>query len=127
VVHGLRTGSATTLLQFVRDPLFRIIVFLYAVEPGPANQSYGIQVARLAGIPKPVIDAARAKLNELESGVVNVSAISAPDQISLFPAAQPSAALDYLDTLDPNEITPRDALETLYRLHTLRSAERRKR
>jgi DNA mismatch repair protein MutS len=103
------------------------IVFLYAVEPGPANQSYGIQVARLAGIPKPVIDAARAKLNELESGVVNVSAISAPDQISLFPAAQPSAALDYLDTLDPNEITPRDALETLYRLHTLRSAERRKR
>ncbi|MDH3715189.1 MAG: DNA mismatch repair protein MutS [Gammaproteobacteria bacterium] len=103
------------------------IVFLYAVEPGPANQSYGIQVARLAGIPKPVIDAARAKLNELESGVVKVSATGAPDQISLFPAAQPSAALDYLDTLDPDDISPRDALETLYRLHTLRDAERRQR
>jgi len=103
------------------------IVFLYAVEAGPANQSYGIQVARLAGIPKPVIDAARAKLSELESGVIKNSATGAPDQISLFPAAQPSAALDYLDTVDPNDISPRDALEALYRLHTLRDAERRKR
>ncbi len=101
------------------------IVFLHTVKPGPANQSYGIQVAKLAGIPGAVIEAARAKLRELESEMIGESRRAGSDQIPLFPAAQTSAALDYLDTVEPNDLSPRDALEALYRLRALREADRR--
>ncbi len=99
------------------------IVFLHNVEPGPANQSYGIQVAQLAGVPRPVIEAARRKLRELEANVVHDVAAASPDQFALFPLVARSAALDYLDSLDPDALAPREALEALYHLHALRREE----
>jgi DNA mismatch repair protein MutS len=90
------------------------LVFLHRVKPGPANRSYGLQVAALAGVPQPVIRAARAHLAELESKPLP----QAPQpQLSLFAAPSPdSPALRLLDALDPDALSPRDALEALYRL-----------
>ncbi|MFP5307138.1 MAG: DNA mismatch repair protein MutS, partial [Gammaproteobacteria bacterium] len=90
------------------------LVFLHRVKPGPANRSYGLQVAALAGVPQPVIRAARAHLAELESKPLP----QAPQpQLSLFTAPAPdSPALRLLDALDPDALSPRDALEALYRL-----------
>lgn len=95
------------------------IVFLHAVKPGPANQSYGLQVAQLAGIPKSVIESARSKLTALEQDVIQ-SAISSssadkPMQNELF-ASIPHPAVDYLQRLDPDEITAKEALKILYEL-----------
>ncbi len=92
------------------------LVFLHAVEEGPASQSYGIQVARLAGVPSPVIAAARRHLRELEDAQLH-----AGPQGDLFAAAQASAApehpaLDQLRELDPDSLTPKAALEMLYAL-----------
>lgn len=105
------------------------IVFLHAVEEGPANQSYGLQVAQLAGVPAPVIRAARKHLAHLEQQ----SAAQATPQLDLFatppvvdepecnepPAATPHPALERLLELDPDDLKPRDALDLLYELHTL--------
>ncbi|WP_108126821.1 DNA mismatch repair protein MutS [Saccharospirillum mangrovi] len=99
------------------------LVFLHRVQPGPASQSFGIQVARLAGVPTAVIDAARAKLSELETGstlspiVVKPSkpakAQNAPLQNDLF--ANPTHPLaDALEHLDLNQMTPLDALNWLH-------------
>ena len=94
------------------------IVFLHAVEEGPANQSYGLQVAQLAGVPGSVIRAARRRLADLEAHGLIASA-----QRDLFAAtAQPaeahreSPALELLRTVDPDAMSPREALELLYRL-----------
>ncbi len=97
------------------------IVFLHAVEEGPANQSYGIQVAALAGIPASVVRAAKKQLRELEQ-----RAIFDPHQPDLFaslellhheePEAAPHPALEQLARIDPDSLTPREALETLYAL-----------
>jgi DNA mismatch repair protein MutS len=100
------------------------IVFLHAVEEGPANQSYGIQVAALAGIPSSVVRAARRQLRELEQrAAVN------PLQPDLFAAPPPSYAepveeapspvLERLAGIDPNDMTPKQALEALYELKAL--------
>lgn len=91
------------------------IVFLHAVKPGPANQSYGLQVAQLAGIPAPVISAAREKLRQLESeALLPVSGV-APVQNELF--ASPShPVLDKLESTDPDALSARDALALLYEL-----------
>jgi len=106
------------------------IVFLHAVQDGPASQSYGLQVAQLAGVPPVVIKAARKHLARLES-----QALDATPQLDLFalpcdepeqeqapemaaPAAS-SALLDALDALDPDALTPREALERLYELKRL--------
>lgn len=96
------------------------IVFLHDVADGPATASYGVQVARLAGVPDSVLADARQRLAELE-------AADASPQISLFsntPAAPPastptSAALAALAKLDPNDLTPRQALEALFELTEL--------
>ena len=94
------------------------IIFMHSVKPGPANQSYGLQVARLAGIPSSAIALARQKLQLLEQQ-------STQSQGDLFaelptpPTAEPSAALAALDELDPDELTPRQALDLLYRLKQL--------
>ncbi|NDY96961.1 DNA mismatch repair protein MutS [Wenzhouxiangella limi] len=94
------------------------IVFLHSVRAGPASQSYGLQVARLAGVPKPVITQARKHLNRLE----NDAARAASPQLGLFdtapetPESPPDALRELLSAIDPDELSPREALDHLYRL-----------
>jgi len=99
------------------------IVFLHAVEDGPANQSYGIQVAALAGIPSSVVKAARRQLREFEQ-----RAASNPLQPDLFaaplppdePADEPVApAVERLAQINPDELTPKQAHDALYELKAL--------
>jgi len=96
------------------------LVFLHAVKPGPANQSYGLQVAALAGVPREVIRRARAYLGTLESmrtAQGNLAQAQLP-----FDAEAPQADDDLrraLDEIDPDSLSPREALEALYRLKTL--------
>ena len=122
------------------------IVFMHSVKEGPANQSYGVQVAKLAGIPSAVLAVARHKLNELETqashiplstetgqnetgqnetGSADTHPVGAvaqePDlstQHDLFSQPDPSvsAILSILDGLVPDETTPKRALEILYSL-----------
>jgi len=98
------------------------IVFLHSVREGPASQSYGIQVARLAGVPKPVIAQARKHLNRLEQDAVN----GASPQLGLFsgPAPnksepEPDPVRDMLGDIDPDDLSPREALDWLYRIKKL--------
>jgi len=93
------------------------IVFLHAVKEGPASQSYGLQVASLAGVPNSVIDAAREKLYQLESEQRQHH--GAHSQLSLFdaPAAESGHPVaEMLAEIDVDATTPREALEWLYRL-----------
>jgi len=96
------------------------IVFLHQMESGPASRSYGVQVARLAGMPPAVIRQARAALQALEQ-----QAESQRAQVGLFdtpPEAalpEPSAVEAALARLEPDQLSPRDALEALYRLKAL--------
>jgi DNA mismatch repair protein MutS len=95
------------------------IIFLHSVREGPANQSYGLQVAALAGVPRAVIEHARERLRMLEEDTADRAATdgeSGPTQLSLFAPPAPHPALTALETLDPDELTPRSALEALYRL-----------
>jgi DNA mismatch repair protein MutS len=93
------------------------IVFLHRLEPGPADKSYGIHVAHLAGIPKEVVRAARKHLAELETHLR-----AATPQADLFaappasPEPEPHPVLEELAELDPDALTPREALDALYRL-----------
>ena len=95
------------------------IVFLHAVKSGPANQSYGLQVAQLAGIPSSVIASARQKLMQLES---ESEAFEAKPKESLQPLqsemfdAQPHPAVEFLERLEPDEISAKEALSILYEL-----------
>jgi len=99
------------------------IVFLHAVKEGPANQSYGLQVAALAGVPPAVIARARDHLQQLETQSLHVHPVEpAAQQFSLFdesPREVTSPALDALRKTDPDALSPRQALETLYRLREL--------
>ncbi len=102
------------------------LVFLHSVRDGPANQSYGLQVARLAGVPPPVITRARSYLQELETQSANQRAATGPQQsLALEPPSEPPAlpdpASEALDALDPDDLTPRQALDALYKLKKLRS------
>lgn len=114
------------------------VVFLHEIVPGSADRSYGIQVAKLAGLPRPVIERARAVLAELEKSGGN-NAASMLDDLPLFsqtrrpaaPAAEavadipadPAEAelLAAIDALAPDDLSPRDALEALYRIKAIRS------
>ncbi len=89
------------------------IVFLHAVKDGPASQSYGLQVAALAGVPRAVIDLAKQRLRQLEAGRLSDSVAQ---QMPLFsePARHPLLAA--IAQIDPNELNPKEALEILYRL-----------
>ncbi len=89
------------------------IVFLHSVKPGPANQSYGLQVAQLAGVPTTVISRARKKLVELEQQSVEVHADTG--QVEMF-SDRPHPVIEQLQELDVDSLSPRDALELLYRL-----------
>ncbi len=100
------------------------LVFMHSVRPGPANRSFGLQVAALAGLPKAALQQARARLAELEShnrdapvAPLSAPALDAPQQFGLFAPA--SAVADALASIDPDELTPRQALEALYRLKAL--------
>ncbi|HEX8604107.1 MAG TPA: DNA mismatch repair protein MutS [Pseudoduganella sp.] len=118
------------------------IVFLHAVQDGPASQSYGLQVAQLAGVPQTVIKAARKHLARLEA-----QALDATPQLDLFAAPradtddEPAAAVEAaatvpaaaedpqlaqllaaLDELDPDAMSPREALDRLYQLKRLAPA-----
>jgi DNA mismatch repair protein MutS len=96
------------------------IVFLHEIEPGPASRSYGVQVARLAGIPAPVVRQARSALESLEA-----QQRAAAAQVDLFaapppaPAREPSAAEDALAALNPDNLSPKEALDALYQLKKL--------
>ncbi|HEX4150684.1 MAG TPA: DNA mismatch repair protein MutS [Steroidobacteraceae bacterium] len=106
------------------------LVFLHSIKEGPANQSYGLQVAALAGIPKSVTAEARRYLTELERERDALRAVASPQsQLPLFhaaPAPACSAALDSLCAVDPNELTPRAALELMFTLTQAARAERQK-
>jgi DNA mismatch repair protein MutS len=104
------------------------IVFLHAVQPGPASQSYGLQVAQLAGVPPSVLRAARRHLADLEahsvqsSGQFDLFAMPAPaDDLHEAPAGRPEndALAQALEDIEPDTMTPRDALDALYRLKAL--------
>ena len=104
------------------------IVFLYRIMPGGADQSYGIHVARLAGVPAPVLDRAREILKFLEKqhgpdpGLPEGRSSESEDRPgpdrSLF-AALPDPLLDELRQIDLDELTPEEALELLRRLREL--------
>ncbi|MBT8146552.1 MAG: DNA mismatch repair protein MutS [Gammaproteobacteria bacterium] len=94
------------------------LVFLHAVKEGPANQSYGLQVAQLAGIPRPVIEQARDRLQSLEQDSVireHAAASQQPFQSELF-ARQEHPVLQKLVQIDPDDLTAREALQLLYEL-----------
>ncbi|WP_025600923.1 DNA mismatch repair protein MutS [Burkholderia sp. WSM2230] len=116
----------------------RSIVFLHAVNEGPASQSYGLQVAQLAGVPNAVIRSARKHLVYLEQQ----SAGQPAPQLDLFAAPSPTlledadddepqaakeapamqALVERLRGIDPNDLRPREALDLLYELHELAAA-----
>jgi DNA mismatch repair protein MutS len=105
------------------------VVFLHEVVPGAADRSYGLQVARLAGLPPPVIARAKAILSELERSDRERPKRAALDDLPLFAAparAEPPPApkrdplREALDAVDPDDLTPREALEALYRLKAAR-------
>ncbi|HLZ02546.1 MAG TPA: DNA mismatch repair protein MutS [Bradyrhizobium sp.] len=106
------------------------VVFLHEVLPGSADRSYGIQVARLAGLPPPVIARAKAVLAKLEAQDRGQTARALADDLPLFAvpsraaaeAAPPSEAerlAEAVKALHPDEMSPREALEALYRLKSL--------
>jgi DNA mismatch repair protein MutS len=100
------------------------LVFMHAVKDGPADRSFGLQVAALAGLPKTVVRQARARLAELEaqgrdapSVPMTAQNLDSPQQIGLF--APSSATREALAGIEPDELTPKQALEALYRLKAL--------
>ena len=96
------------------------VVFLHAVEEGPASQSYGIEVAALAGIPASVVRDAKRRLHALESRQIDDSV--QPDLFAASPPPEPEAEappqelLERLRQINPDELTPREALDKLYEL-----------
>ncbi len=94
------------------------IVFLHALEEGPASQSYGIEVAALAGVPAPVIREARRRLRALENREIDNG--PQPDLFAAVPEDEPRSlshpVLTALDEIDPDSLSPREALERLYLL-----------
>ena len=105
------------------------IVFLHKVRPGAADRSYGIQVAKLAGLPKAVIERAGEVLRLLETSDSTGRTTNALDDLPLFAAARPKSGLATargpseveaaLAAINPDELTPKAALEALYRLKGL--------
>jgi len=103
------------------------VIFLHEVVPGTADRSYGIQVARLAGLPRSVVERATTILAELEASDRQAPVARMIDDLPLFsalmkPVQMPAATLGpdplrtAIDDIHPDEMTPREALEVLYRL-----------
>lgn len=94
------------------------IVFLHSVKPGPASKSYGLQVAALAGVPDPVINRARIKLQQLEEDAPTPASPSSSEK-TVTNNEFPTLLMDYLAQIDPDETNPKQALEILYRIKQL--------
>jgi DNA mismatch repair protein MutS len=105
------------------------VVFLHEVVPGAADRSYGIQVAKLAGLPASVVERAKLILAELESEE-RTAPIKGLDDLPLFQAARPASPAHVqdsplqklaaaLEALHPDEMSPREALEALYELKAI--------
>jgi DNA mismatch repair protein MutS len=93
------------------------IIFLHSVKEGPANQSYGLQVASLAGVPKTVIEHAGIKLRHLENNAyLERQTGNEIQQLDLFAAKEYHPAVCLLEDLVPDEISPKEALDVLYKL-----------
>jgi len=93
------------------------IIFLHAVKDGPANQSYGLQVASLAGVPRSVIDKAKTKLRHLEDHAYNEQqTATGVNQLDLFSSKECHPVVTLLEDIKPDDLSPRQALELLYRL-----------
>jgi DNA mismatch repair protein MutS len=103
------------------------VIFLHEVAAGAADRSYGIHVAKLAGVPAPAIARAEEVLRTLESGEQGSALTRLADDLPLFaaarpappPAPKPSPLADALRALRPDELSPREALDMLYRLKAL--------
>ncbi len=96
------------------------IIFLHAVKQGPANQSYGLQVAALAGVPKSVIGKAREKLSTLENKAYKQQREdTGTRQLDLFALSEPHPALIKLEKIKPEDVSPRQALDLLFELKSL--------
>jgi DNA mismatch repair protein MutS len=99
------------------------IVFLHSVQEGPASQSYGLQVAKLAGIPKDVVMLAKKELQRLEQKNLSIDAtptqVTSTTQTDLFASNQPSELDLMMQDIEPDELSPRDALDALYKLKRL--------
>jgi DNA mismatch repair protein MutS len=103
------------------------LVFLHAVKAGPANRSFGLTVAQLAGVPRPVIARAREYLAVLEATREGQQLAQSPRssqaELPLFatpvapPAPPPSAIEQRLAEINPDDLSPRQAMEFLYELH----------
>ena len=108
------------------------LVLLHEVADGAADRSYGIAVAKLAGMPPAVVARARSVLAKLEAGRDSTGGIAAGlDDLPLFAsAAEPESAADpldeALDSIEPDSLTPREALEALYRLKQMWAERSRK-
>jgi DNA mismatch repair protein MutS len=104
------------------------VIFLHEVTEGAADRSYGIQVAKLAGLPPSVVERAKQVLAELEATDRSAPARRMVDDLPLFAAAPrpapatpaPDPVLDLLDGMDPDDMTPRAAHEALYALKAKR-------
>ena len=96
------------------------IIFLHAVKDGPANQSYGLQVAALAGVPRSVIEKAKTKLRHLEDHAYKEQQ-SASDvkQLDLFSSSEDHPAVTLLEETLPDDLSPKQALDLLYKLKAL--------
>jgi DNA mismatch repair protein MutS len=98
------------------------LVFLHEVAPGPADRSYGIQVAKLAGLPKSAVERARAVLARLEAGA-GATRVEIVEELPLFSAAIEQAQASELEAamaaVEPDALSPKEALELLYRLKAL--------
>jgi DNA mismatch repair protein MutS len=109
------------------------VVFLHEVAPGAADRSYGIHVAKLAGLPPAVIQRAEAVLHTLEQGEQSSAATRLAEDLPLFAAAptaapaaapaRPSPTLEALARIVPDELTPKAALDLVYQLVALRREE----
>jgi DNA mismatch repair protein MutS len=135
--HYHELGALAAKLPALAPHVMRVkewkgeVKFLHEVAPGAADRSYGIQVARLAGLPADVVARAEAVLAELESSESSgrAAAQRLADDLPLFaarpvapPAPKGPTPLDEaLDSIRPDELTPREALDLLYRLKALRA------
>jgi DNA mismatch repair protein MutS len=95
------------------------VVFMHRIQEGPASRSFGLQVAKLAGVPARVLRDAARKLRELENPQGGTAATAAPasPQADLFTNPAEHPVLARLAVCDPDAMTPREALDLLYELH----------
>jgi DNA mismatch repair protein MutS len=92
------------------------VVFMHNIQEGPANRSFGLQVAKLAGVPDSVLSLARDKLKQLETGKIQVETVAPPSQNDFFLTPETHPVIEKLQNLSLDELSPRAALEILYEL-----------